>query len=176
MAIVAPSKGTKRFSSSYNIITYDLLGHGDDKGEAIDFSLQRLVDQLLNLYEQEGIKSTYLCAKLRLLHLYNFCTNASRKVLSICHIGGHYNNPSRLYNVFQNFGRSEEMNTLNGSQYANTIFPSGILKANPFAVISRNIYYRFGLQLHSSIIAQSLRHRLEFDLKSKLKSLTLYYG
>lgn len=50
-------------------------------------------------------------------------------------------------------------------------FPSGILKANPFAVISRNIYYRFGLQLHSSIIAQSLRHRLEFDLKSKLKSL-----
>ena len=63
------------------------------------------------------------------------------------------------------------MNTLNGSQYANTIFPSGILKANPFAVISRNIYYRFGLQLHSSIIAQSLRHRLEFDLKSKLKSL-----
>ena len=57
------------------------------------------------------------------------------------------------------------------SQYANTIFPSGILKANPFAVISRNIYYRFGLQLHSSIIAQSLRHRLEFDLKSKLKSL-----
>ena len=49
-------KGAKRFSSSYNIITYDLLGHGDDKGEAIDFSLQRLVDQLLNLYEQEGIK------------------------------------------------------------------------------------------------------------------------
>ena len=72
-------KEQKRFSSSYNIITYDLLGHGDDKGEAIDFSLQRLVDQLLNLYEQEGIKSTYLCAKLRLLHLYNFCTNASRK-------------------------------------------------------------------------------------------------
>ena len=29
----------------------------------------------------------------------------------------------------------------------------------------------FRLQLHSSIIAQSLRHRLEFDLKSKLKSL-----
>ena len=56
LAIVAPSKRAKRFSSSYNIITYDLLGHGDDKGEAIDFSLQRLVDQLLNLYEQEGIK------------------------------------------------------------------------------------------------------------------------
>ncbi len=73
-------KEQKRFSASYNIITYDLLGHGDDKGEAIDFSLQRLVDQLLNLYEQEGIKkSTYLCAKLRLLHLYNFCANASRK-------------------------------------------------------------------------------------------------
>ena len=49
-------KRNKTFSSSYNIITYDLLGHGDDKGEAIDFSLQRLVDQLLNLYEQEGIK------------------------------------------------------------------------------------------------------------------------
>ena len=94
------------------------------------------------------------------------------KVLSICHIGGHYNNPSRLYNVFQNFWekRGDEYSKWL-SQYANTIFPSGILKANPFAVISRNIYYRFGLQLHSSIIAQSLRHRLEFDLKSKLKSL-----
>ena len=85
---------------------------------------------------------------------------------------GHYNNPSRLYNVFQNFWekRGDEYSKWL-SQYANTIFPSGILKANPFAVISRNIYYRFGLQLHSSIIAQSLRHRLEFDLKSKLKSL-----
>lgn len=49
-------KEHKRFSASYNIITYDLLGHGDDKGEAIDFSIQRLVDQLLNLYEKEGIK------------------------------------------------------------------------------------------------------------------------
>lgn len=49
-------KEHKRFSASYNIITYDLLGHGDDKGEAIEFSLQRLVDQLLNLYEKEGIQ------------------------------------------------------------------------------------------------------------------------
>ncbi|MEC2713675.1 alpha/beta hydrolase, partial [Bacillus cereus] len=53
-------KEQKRFSSSYNIITYDLLGHGDDKGKAIDFSLQRLVDQLLNLYEQEDIKKAHI--------------------------------------------------------------------------------------------------------------------
>ena len=167
-----PSKEHKRFSTSYNIITYDLLGHGDDKGEAIEFSLQRLVDQLLNLYEKKAFKSSYLRFKLRLLYLYHFCTNAPRKVLSICHIGGHYNNPSLLYSVFQNFWekRGDDYSKWL-SQYANTIFPSGILKANPFAVISRNIYYRFGLQLHSSIIAQSLRHRLEFDLKSKLKSL-----
>ena len=167
-----PSKEHKRFSTSYNIITYDLLGHGDDKGEAIEFSLQRLVDQLLNLYEKKAFKSSYLRFKLRLLYLYHFCTNAPRKVLSICHIGGHYNNPSLLYSVFQKFWekRGDDYSKWL-SQYANTIFPSGILKANPFAVISRNIYYRFGLQLHSSIIAQSLRHRLEFDLKSKLKSL-----
>ena len=94
------------------------------------------------------------------------------KVLSICHIGDITITLLVYIMYFKIFGRSEEMNTLNGSLNTQILFfPSGILKANPFAVISRNIYYRFGLQLHSSIIAQSLRHRLEFDLKSKLKSL-----
>jgi pimeloyl-ACP methyl ester carboxylesterase len=166
-------KEHKRFSASYNIITYDLLGHGDDKGEAIDFSIQRLVDQLLNLYEKEGIKKAHICALSYGCYISTtFAQMHPEKVLSICHIGGHYNNPSRLYNVFQNFWekRGDEYSSWL-SQYASTIFPSGILRANPFAVISRNIYYRFGLQLHSSIIAESLRHRLEFDLKSKLKAL-----
>ena len=69
------------------------------------------------------LKSTYLCAKLRLLHLYNFAQMHPEKVLSICHIGGHYNNPSRLYNVFQNFWekRGDEYSKWL-SQYANTIF------------------------------------------------------
>ncbi|MEC3020930.1 alpha/beta hydrolase, partial [Bacillus cereus] len=91
-------KEQKRFSASYNIITYDLLGHGDDKGEAIDFSLQRLVDQLLNLYEQEGIKKAHICALSYGCYISTiFAQMHPEKVLSICHIGGHYNNPSRLY-------------------------------------------------------------------------------
>ncbi|CKG24536.1 2-succinyl-6-hydroxy-2%2C4-cyclohexadiene-1-carb oxylate synthase [Streptococcus pneumoniae] len=127
----------------------------------------------MNLYEKEGIQKAHICALSYGCYISTiFAQMHPEKVLSICHIGGHYNNPSLLYNVFQKFWekRGDDYSKWL-SQYANTIFPSGILKASPFAVISRNIYYRFGLQLHSSIIAQSLRHRLEFDLKSKLKSL-----
>ena len=167
-------KEYKRFSSSYNIITYDLLGHGEDKGQAIEFSLERLVEQLSDLYETEGIEQAHICALSYGCYIATiFAHKYPEKVLSLCHIGGHYNNPSLLYNVFRKFWdkRGHDYSTWL-YQYANTIFPSGILKANPFAVISKNIYYRFGLQLHSSIIVESLKHRLEFDLKSRLKELS----
>ncbi|WP_242220883.1 alpha/beta fold hydrolase [Bacillus cereus group sp. BfR-BA-01380] len=167
-------KECKLFSSSYNIITYDLLGHGDDKGQAIDFSLNQLVGQLSDLYEKEGIQQAHICALSYGCYIATiFAHKYPEKVLSLCHIGGHYNNPSILFNVFQKFW--EKRNNEYSSwlyQYASTIFPSGILKANPFAIVSKNIYYRFGLQLHSSIIRESLRHRLEFDLKSRLRELT----
>ncbi|MDM5188210.1 alpha/beta hydrolase [Bacillus sp. DX4.1] len=166
-------KEYKLFSPSYNIITYDLLGHGEDKGQAIDFSLERLVQQLSDLYDREGIEQAHICALSYGCYIGTiFAHTYPEKVLSLCHIGGHYNNPSVLYNVFRKFWekRENEYSTWL-DQYSKTIFPSGILKANPFALISKQIYYRFGLELHSSIIVESLRHRLEFDLKSRLQEL-----
>ena len=167
-------KEYKFFSPSYNIITYDLLGHGEDKGQAIDFSLERLVQQLSEIYEREGVQQAHICALSYGCYISTiFAHTYPEKVLSLCHIGGHYNNPSMLFDVFQKFWEKREDEYSSWLyQYANTIFPSSIRKVNPFAVISKNIYYRFGLQLHPSLIVESVRNRLEFDLKSQLRELT----
>jgi pimeloyl-ACP methyl ester carboxylesterase len=167
-------KECKLFSPHYNIITYDLLGHGEDKGQAIDFSLERLVEQLSDVYTKEGIKQAHLCTLSYGCYIgILFAHSYPEKVLSLCHIGGHYNNPSDLYDVFKKFWDKRDMKYSAWLyQYASTIFPAGITSGNPFALISKNIYYRFGLKLHPSIILESLRHRLEFDLKSRLQELT----
>jgi pimeloyl-ACP methyl ester carboxylesterase len=158
--------------TSFNCITYDLLGHGEQKGQEVTFTLDALSEQLLHIYEQNHLEKAHLCALSVGCYISSyFAYKYPDKVQTLCYIGGHYNNPSPLFDTLEEYFRMvNEMEYKEWlKRYSSAIFPGHFL--NPFSTLSEQIYYKLGLEIHPGIIKEALRFRLNYDLKSQLKTL-----
>lgn len=95
-------KEMDELSKDYHVITYDLLGHGGDRGEEVPFTLEVLLQQLDQVFEKSGIEQAHLCSLCFSSYIMNaYAQRYPNKVLSLTNIGGHYNNPSPLFDTFQ---------------------------------------------------------------------------
>jgi len=161
------------FCSDYQVVGYDLLGHGSDRGKEISFSLENLLAQLHDVYRQAGVEKAHLCTLSYGCYIANlFAAEYPEKVLSLCHIGGHYNNPSQLFDVFQSYWeRIDDEYLLWLHQYSDAINPSVKGAFNPFALLSNAVYYKLGRQLYPTVLKDALGHRVLFDMKTCLATL-----
>ncbi|WP_338779046.1 alpha/beta hydrolase [Metabacillus sp. FJAT-52054] len=160
------------FSHKYNTYAYDLLGHGEDRGEITDFSLDGLVAQLEELYEREGIEKAHLCSiSYGCYPSTIFASWYKEKVSSLCYIGGHYNSDSPLKLVLQHFRDNRYSDYPDWlRRYSKDLFPkSGVV--DPYALISTRLYYKYGLELHEDVLKKAIEHRLDYDLKADLKQV-----
>ncbi|TWI59064.1 alpha/beta fold hydrolase [Halalkalibacter nanhaiisediminis] len=162
----------KQLSEKYKTISYDYLGHGSDLGEEVVFTIENLVSQLYKVYESEQIKKAHICALSFGCYIaHAFAEKYPDKVISICNIGGHYNNLSFLFDQFtQSF--QEPINDYPTwlKKYAERVKPNTKEMPNPYNEKSKDIFLTYGALLHPSIIKQSLKIRLHFDLKAVLKT------
>lgn len=155
----------------YQTITYDYLGHGTDIGEEIEFTIENLVAQLLYVFKTENIDKAHLCALSFGSYIaHAFADQYPGKVISICNIGGHYNNDSFLFDQFR---LSYEESLDNYPQwlenYAKRVKLDTTEMPNPYNRKSKEIFMKYGLLMHPTVIKQSLEIRLYYDLKSVLK-------
>ncbi|MFC0216186.1 alpha/beta fold hydrolase [Paenibacillus chartarius] len=156
----------------FHCITYDLLGHGEQKGQDAAFTLEALTEQLLCVYEQHHLEKAHLCSLSVGCYISTyFAAHYSDKVQTLCFIGGHYNNTSPLFETLEEYYRLVHEMEYNDwlKRYSSAIFPGHFL--NPFSTLSEQIYYKLGLEIHPQIIKEALRFRLQHDLKAQLKTL-----
>ncbi|APH05730.1 alpha/beta fold hydrolase [Bacillus weihaiensis] len=173
--------GTKRafkkqmdyFQTKYDTYAYNLLGHGEDRGKPIEFTLHHLVQQLEEFYEENGINEAHICSLSYGCYPSTiFASKYKDKVRSLCYIGGHYNAPSQLFDVLRHhWNVREEEYSKWLKHYTNDIYPKESL-IDPYAVISKKIYYKYGLELAENILKNAIEHRLYYDLRRDLKSVT----
>jgi pimeloyl-ACP methyl ester carboxylesterase len=162
------------FEQRFNTFSYDLLGHGEDRGKVVDFTLENLVLQLEDFFEQEGLKEAHICSLSYGCYPSTIFANRwKRKVKSLCFIGGHYNSPSELFDVLKHYWeiRYEDYPTWL-KKYSHDIYPKESI-LDPYSIISNKIYYKYGLELDENILKNAIHHRLQYDLRSDLSKLTI---
>ncbi|MFZ3589665.1 alpha/beta fold hydrolase [Bacillus sp. DJP31] len=175
--------GTKRafrkqidhFKEDYKVYSYDLIGHGQYIGKNdVEFTLEQLVKQLERIFQENGIEKAHLCSlSYGCYPSIIFANKWREKVQSMCCIGGHYNSPSSLFSVFQDFwDKRSEPYELWLKKYTNAIYPKNRI-LDPYAIISRKVYYQFALDLKPDILINAIEHRLKYDLKNDLKQLQI---
>lgn len=167
-------KQMKYFSKEYNTFAYDLLGHGEDRGKPVQFTLENLVKQLEIFFEIEGIEQAHICSLSYGCYPSTiFAKKWGQKVCSLCYIGGHYNSPSPLLEVFRYYWDCRNENyALWLKKYSHALYPKkGIV--DPYSTISRVVFHKFGLELHEGILREALEHRLYYDLRSDLKKISV---
>jgi pimeloyl-ACP methyl ester carboxylesterase len=160
------------FGQQYNTYSYQLLGHGEDRGKYVDFTLENLVKQLEDFFEQEGLKEAHICSLSYGCYPSTiFARKWKNKVKSLCFIGGHYNSPSQLFDVFQHYWeiRNEDYQTWL-KRYAHDIYPKESM-IDPYSIISKKIYVKYGLELDENILKNAIHHRLHYDLRSDLERI-----
>jgi pimeloyl-ACP methyl ester carboxylesterase len=167
-------KHMNKHNENYHYISYDLLGHGKDAGNKLDFSIATLVEQLETIYNIHNIQSAHLCVLSYGCYVgIPFARKHPNKVLSLTVIGGHYNNPSRLFEIFNKYNRIENESYNKWLKaYANEIFPATSF-FDKASFLSKKLYIHFGLKLDAAIIKQSLTERLSYNLKEDLAHLKL---
>jgi pimeloyl-ACP methyl ester carboxylesterase len=160
-----------QLSEQYHTISYDYLGHGTDIGYEIEFTIENLVAQLLHVYEKENIDKAHLCALSFGCYIaHAFADQYPHKIISICNIGGHYNNPSYLFDQFRlSYEESIDDYPKWLAYYAERVKPDTEQMPNPYNRKSKEIFMKYGLLMHPTVIKQSLKIRLQYDLKSVLK-------
>jgi pimeloyl-ACP methyl ester carboxylesterase len=161
------------FSADYHVIAYDILGHGDDRGEWVPFSIKDLVDELLTVYRETGIQRAHLCSLSYGSYIANaFASEYPEKVLSLCHIGGYYNNPSRLLDTFIELWETRDEEFYEWVKRISILLnPNTNTMPNPFAEESQTIWYKYGIQIHSSILKEWIEQCVFFDIKSRLHQI-----
>ncbi|KKI89366.1 alpha/beta hydrolase [Bacillus sp. SA1-12] len=162
------------FDRRFNTYSYDLLGHGEDRGKAVDFTLDNLVAQLEYLFEREGLDEAHLCALSYGCYPSTLFANKWKSnVKSLCFIGGHYNSSSSLFDVFKHYWeiRSEDY-PLWLKKYSHDIYPKDSA-IDPYSIISRKIYYKYGLELDENILKNAIYHRLTHDLRSDIQNISV---
>jgi pimeloyl-ACP methyl ester carboxylesterase len=167
-------KQMEYFNQRFNTYSYDLLGHGEDRGEVVEFTLEKLVAQLEDFFEQEGLEEAHICSLSYGCYPSTiFAKKWKTKIKSLCFIGGHYNSPSQLFNVFWHYWetRNEAYPTWL-KKYSHDIYPKDSI-IDPYSLISNKIYYKYGLELDENILKNAIHHRLYYDLRSDLEKLTV---
>ncbi|WP_227935450.1 alpha/beta fold hydrolase [Alkalihalobacillus deserti] len=159
-----------QLNANYQTITYNYLGHGSDLGTNVRFTLEYLVEQLWEVFETERIDKAHICALSFGCYIaHAFEKKYPDKVMSICNIGGHYNNPSFLFDQFKlSLIEPMEDYSIWLTNYAERVKPNTKEMPNPYNSKSKDIFLKYGLLMHPSIIKQSLNIRLQYDLKSVL--------
>ncbi|MBD1378759.1 alpha/beta fold hydrolase [Metabacillus arenae] len=162
------------FGHDYHTYAYDLVGHGKERGKAVEFTLDNLVKQLDILFEQEEIEKAHICSLSYGCYPSTiFSSKWKERVLSLCYIGGHYNSNSPLFEVFRHYWDSSNEDYSKWlKNYSEDLFPKeGVL--DPYSFISAKLYYKYGLELDKGILKKAIGHRLEYDLRSDLKTINV---
>lgn len=160
------------FDEDYNTFAYDLIGHGEDKGKPVEFTLERLTGQLEELFEKENIEKGHICTiSYGCYPAAIFAARHQEKVASLCFIGGHYNSDSPLSAVLKHYwdhdyGSYQEWL----KHYSHDLFPKSNL-VDPYAIISTRVYYKYGYDLHEKVLKEAISHRLHYDLRADLMKL-----
>jgi pimeloyl-ACP methyl ester carboxylesterase len=161
-------KEMDELSTDYHVVTYDLLGHGEDRGVEASFTLENLLQQLDQVFQQSGIEQAHLCSLCFSSYIANaYAYRYPTKVLSLTHIGGHYNNPSPLFDTFQLLWDTQ---SLPYEQWINQI-ASRINWKSPFAKESIEIFTQYAKKMHPSILKQAFQIRLQLDIKRILREI-----
>lgn len=162
------------FSHEYNTYAYDLPGHGKDRGQEADFSLEHLMGQLEELYERKGIEKAHICSiSYGCYPSTIFYEKWKGKVSSLCYIGGHYNSDSALSRVLQHFWIHDYGNYTEWLRnYSRDLFPKSSVM-DPYAIISSKLYYKYGHDLHEKVLKDAIGHRLHYDLRSDLMKVAI---
>jgi pimeloyl-ACP methyl ester carboxylesterase len=161
------------FSKSYRTVTYNLLGHGGETEEVVDFSMDRLINQLLTIYEKLQIQKAHFCSLSFGTYIANeFAFRYPEKVSSLCHIGGSYNNPSILQETLKAIWEGRDKHYRDWLQYF-------AFKMNPYRKFipdvhvykPRIIFQKYGVLVSKNIVMQALNHMVFNDTKGKMKRL-----
>lgn len=165
-------KQMEYFSDHFYTFSYSLLGHGEDRGQFVDFTLENLVRQLEDLYIQKELQDAHICSLSYGCYPSTiFAKKWPEKVKSLCYIGGHYNSSSLLFSIFKVYWKKRHEKYSDWlRQYSHDIYPKGGM-LDPYAAISRKIYYKYGLELDESILKRAVDHRLTYDLRSDIRKL-----
>lgn len=159
-------------SFPYRCISYDLMGHGENKQLKDLFTINILTEQLLDVFKKKGIEKAHLCTLSYGSYIGNhFAYVYPEKVLSLCHVGGHYKKEGPLFDIFKTFYQDPREYKEWLKEYSNAIFPKTKKVFDQYAFISRQTYYHLGLHLDPSIIQKSIKHRLFFDIKKEIEDI-----
>lgn len=155
-------------SSEYEVITYDLLGHGEDRGVELTFTLETLQQQLDYVYMKCGIEQAHLCSLSFGSYIVNaYAQHYPNKVLSITNVGGYFNNSSPLFDIFKYIWDTQDL------PYEDWIdlIANQINSTNPYAKESIEIFSKYARRVHSTILKQTFQICLQTDMKSILRGI-----
>ncbi|UOF91977.1 alpha/beta hydrolase [Fodinisporobacter ferrooxydans] len=161
-------KEMAELSTDYHVLSYDLLGHGEDRGVEVSFTLEDLLQQLHQVFQKSGIEQAHLCSLCFSSYIANaYAYRYPTKVLSLMHIGGHYNNPSPLFDTFQSIGDIQSL------PYEEWIYQiaTKINWNSPYAEESIEIFTQYARKIHPSVLKQAFQIRLQSDIKELLKEI-----
>lgn len=157
--------------SHFTCLSYDIFGHGEFIDQYDKFEMDQLVNQLEYVFEKENVKEAHLCALSYSAYIaIEFAHKFPDKVKSLCLIGGHYKNDSRLFDIFKKYYNNDSEYKKWLKAYAREVLPN-IKFFDRQNSISRKMYIKLGMEVHPSIIKKTIEHRLFVDIKEKVKEL-----
>lgn len=161
-------------SKSYRVISFDLIGYGPGAvGRSIPVDLNSFVNQLNNIYDHFGVDSAHLCSLSYGSYITNLFTSIyPEKVLSLCHVGGYYNNPSELRNVLLQLWEARNDDYLTwAKRYSDSFNPIRNNAPYEFIKRGRSQCFDFASKLHPSVLIKSVDIQLNFDIKSIIQNI-----
>jgi pimeloyl-ACP methyl ester carboxylesterase len=163
-------KDAAALGDRYRVVRYYLVGHGAERGVAAEFTVDALVAQLSEVHSTVADAPVHLCSLSYGCYITTlFAARHPDRVASLCHIGGHYNNPSRLFDVYDEFwARRHEPYEHWIRDYAEAINPVEPGVPRFYAVTSRTMFQKSVESLHPSRVVDSIGHRLSVDLKAAI--------
>ncbi|WCK53172.1 alpha/beta hydrolase [Aneurinibacillus sp. Ricciae_BoGa-3] len=160
-------------SKCYYTVAYDMLGHGAEKGIAVNFEMANLVNELLAVYNRLQIQQANICSLSFGTYIANeFAYQYPEKVTSLCHIGASYDNPSFFHEELIKVWNKREIHYRDWLQYyACKMNPNNPVMRDPYAYKSRKIFQKYGGEIASSVVMQALHYMLFGRVRSRLSKI-----
>lgn len=167
------SREFEALSTHYRVISYDYSGHGEDRGKSVSFSMDTLVSQVHEIFTKIEIDKAHLCTLSFGSYIANaFAARYPEKVFSLCHIGGHYNEPSWLTETLSELWKVRDINYSDWiRKYAIDVHPYFEDVPKKMTNKSREIFYEFGMQIHPSVLTEAVKNSLFHDSKREISGL-----
>jgi pimeloyl-ACP methyl ester carboxylesterase len=160
------------FSKKYHVVSYDYIGHGENSRD-VAFTLDNLVEELKVVYEKAGVEKAHLCSVSFGCYIAsNYAAKYPEQVLSLCQIGGSYNNPSPLIDVFSMLWKRKNMEYSSWVRlFAESIIPFDPSITDSISIKSRDIFIENAMQMDPNILKETCRLRISYDMKKIIRNI-----